>query len=429
DLVRQRTSLELKSENLRQYNEKLVKEVETLEQKLKNCRLQVESLGNEICCLKKRESEHKDSEQDLVKKEQLLRDELKKQLESKNRQLNSDLNRQIAQNKSLKADNERLTDRLKVNEEKLNHLERDLNQKKQLVDFYKKKIEENQIKSDPVFGYANEQIVNDLKGQVKKMSDLVEKYKVETKNLRQSIQSGQASRQEMEEKIEKSDKTTCTLKERISGLKKQKDDLETRLNQEHKRVLSLESVVSELESAAQNKLKTLSQASHETLSMAQLKVKYAFKLAENFENLIKNLYESLLNRVEINRKAIRCEKEKREEKVEMKFALDLASSVLNMSHHELDDLLKDKDNFGNEPQKLLFEFEQCLNTSKREQFDDVNIVCEMISTRIEDKAGQLDGQNFGPFKKSVKKKRAVKDTVNIVAGGHLAVQLGVIDLT
>ncbi|RNA09924.1 hypothetical protein BpHYR1_007934, partial [Brachionus plicatilis] len=40
------------------------------------------------------------------------------------------------------------------------------------------------------------------------------------------------------------------------------------------------------------------------------------------------------------------------------------------------------------------------------------------------KAGQLDGQYFGPFKKSIKKKRAVKDTVNIVAGGHLAVQLG-----
>ncbi|RMZ97613.1 hypothetical protein BpHYR1_020724, partial [Brachionus plicatilis] len=32
------------------------------------------------------------------------------------------------------------------------------------------------------------------------------------------------------------------------------------------------------------------------------------------------------------------------------------------------------------------------------------------------KAGQLDGQNFETFKKSVKKKRAVKDTVNIVAG-------------
>ncbi|RNA18182.1 trypsin I-P1-like [Brachionus plicatilis] len=49
-----------------------------------------------------------------------------------------------------------------------------------------------------------------------------------------------------------------------------------------------------------------------------------------------------------------------------------------------------------------------------------------ISSNIKrlSKAGQLDGQNFGPFKISVKKKRAVKDTVNIVAGGHLAVQLG-----
>ncbi|RNA13346.1 hypothetical protein BpHYR1_046499 [Brachionus plicatilis] len=40
--------------------------------------------------------------------------------------------------------------------------------------------------------------------------------------------------------------------------------------------------------------------------------------------------------------------------------------------------------------------------------------------KIPSQAGQLDGQNFGPFKK----KRTVKDTVNIVAGGHLAIQLG-----
>ena len=388
DLIRQRTCLELKLDNLRQYNEKLTKDIESLEQKLKNSRLQVESLSNEVSCLKKKESELKDTEQEVVKREQQIRDELKKQLEIKNRHVTNDLNRQISQNKTLKADNDKLTDRLKINEEKINHLERDINQKKQLFEFYKKKLEENQIKSDPVFSFANDQLVTDLKCQAKKMSDLVEKYKLETKNLRQSLQSAQAARHEIEQKFEKSEKTAITLKERLIGIKKQKDDLETRMNEEHKRVLSLESVISELESSAQNKLKSLSQTSHETLNMAQLKVKYAFKLAENFENLIKNLYESLLNRVEINRKALRSEKEKREEKSKMKFALDLASSVLNLSHNEIDDLLKEKDNLENEADKLLFEFDQCLNTGKKEQFDDVNIIniekiCELISLRIE----------------------------------------------
>lgn len=388
DLTRQRTCLELKLDNLRQYNEKMAKDMECSEQKLKNYRLQIENLNNEVSCLKKKELELKETEHEVVKREQQIRDELKKQLELKNRQISNDLNRQVSQNKNLKAENEKLVDRLKINEEKINHLERDINQKKQLVEFYKKKLEENQIKSDPVFSFANDQLVADLKCQVKKMSDLVEKYKLETKNLRQSLQTAQTARHEMEQKLEKSEKTASTFKERIIGIKKQKDDLETRLSEEHKRVLGLESVISELESSAHNKLKSLSQTSHETLNMAQLKVKYAFKLVENFENLIKNLYESLLNRVEINRKAVRSEKEKKEEKLEMKFALDLASSVLNLSQNEIDDLLKDKDAIENEPEKLLFEFEQYLNTSKKEQFDDVNIIniekiCELISFRIE----------------------------------------------
>ncbi|RNA26558.1 hypothetical protein BpHYR1_031343 [Brachionus plicatilis] len=68
----------------------------------------------------------------------------------------------------------------------------------------------------------------------------------------------------------------------------------------------------------------------------------------------------------------------------------------------------------------------CRVTTKN--FDETNFVSansffiknnKFFSNFKKSPADQLDGQNFGPFKK----KRAVKDIVNIVAGGRLAVQL------
>ena len=123
---------------LKSENDKLVNDFDCLESKHKQLKSQKESNNAaEQANVKKMENDVKEKEESIRKLE-----ESKKACDSKLKQLNADFGKQLNANKTLKTENEKLADKLKINEEKLNHTERDINQKKQLIEFYKKKLDE-----------------------------------------------------------------------------------------------------------------------------------------------------------------------------------------------------------------------------------------------------------------------------------------------
>lgn len=155
-LTSQKLELEAKLIQSKNETEKLQKDISNLEQRSKTLKSHNDTQTQEINSLRKKELDFKDKELEWRKQDEQSKDDIKKPLESKIRQLSSDLSKQISNAKSLKNDNEKLNDRLKVNEEKLNHTERDNAQKKQLIEFYKKKLEDFSTKEK-----------NDMNGNLK----------------------------------------------------------------------------------------------------------------------------------------------------------------------------------------------------------------------------------------------------------------------
>ena len=423
----QKTELMNKVNKLTFDNEKLAKNIEVLELKVKHLKAQSEISSNELANYKRKEVDFKEKEELMKKQDEQARDELKKNFESKIKQLNADLSKQINSNKTLKTDNEKLTDKLKINEEKLNHTDRDNNQKKQLIEFYNKKIDEfnarEKTEAASKFDDSNEP-VNDLKSQIKKLNETSEKSKTEVKSLRTRIQAVLSEKTSLEQKLTQIEKSSTDAHDKLESLKREKLKLENSLRQAKSKVNELESYVNELENVAESKIKNLSDVSQQTLAVAQFRLKYAYKFVDNYEKIIRFLYESLVNRAIELKKSIKSEKrvlDKSSKTIEnksidenMKMAMNLASSVLNLTSNELDDIMStslsvtnnDRSKLAKEEvkeeelgfkklsKKLLFEFDQCLNEGKKEKPMDVadidqeeglnKNICELIVKRLND---------------------------------------------
>ena len=215
----------------------------------------------------------------------------------------------------------------------------------------------------------------------------------------------------LEQKLSQSEKSLTEANEKLSQLKKEKSKLDSNLKQSKSKINELEAFTNELEHTAQSKFQDLTKISQETLAAAQVRLKYAFKSVDNYEKIMIYLYESLLNRSMELRKKIKIKKvelmnraksNKSDTNIDsnMKMAMSLASSVLNLTTTELDDIMStsineasannnkssksetdekikdDEINHKKSCKKLLFEFEQCLNESKKEKemmFDGLHV--------------------------------------------------------
>lgn len=290
--------------------EKLTNKLNNLESKLRTQVMQNERHVKDISNLKQKEEEHRDREAAWKKQEEQGKDEAKKPLENKIRQFTSDLCKQKNSIKNLKGEKETLHDKLKVTEEKLNHSERDILQKKQLIEFYKKKIEEFNNKEKEDAKGVNEialDSIHDLKSQIKKLNETIDKSKVEIKSLKTRIQVAQNEKSTVEEKFLKQEKILAEMSTKMETTKKEKLNKENQCKQLKQKISDFESYIENLESTAESKIRTLSDATHQTLTIAQYRLKYAFKSVENYENIFKFLYESLIKRCLELRKDIRFE--------------------------------------------------------------------------------------------------------------------------
>lgn len=130
-----------------------------------------------------------------------------------------------------------------------------------------------------------------------------------------------------------------------------------------------------------------------------MRLRYAYKIVESYEKTMKLVYSNLVSRLVEARREVREEKLIRAAAAaatakpnnaakiidtNMRTALDLASTVLNLTHDELGDILSPCKNNNNnssglsvalvdsseaimDVNQLLFEFEQHLNASRREK--------------------------------------------------------------
>ena len=114
-LLEEKCDLEIKFNKLKADNEKVSADLSLNDIKLKQLRIQNEAYGNEASYLKKRELELRAKVENGKNQEDEQREEMKKNYEAKIKTLSSDLTKHISSNKTLRNENEKLNDKIKVN--------------------------------------------------------------------------------------------------------------------------------------------------------------------------------------------------------------------------------------------------------------------------------------------------------------------------
>ncbi len=152
----------------------------------------------------------------------------------------------------------------------------------------------------------------------------------------------------------------------------------------------LELFIEKYEKTAETNIKCLSEISQETLDMAQMRISWAFRLASTHEEILKSVFEKLVNH-SIELKRITLQKQYCDEfnsiknetcHKEMKHTINFACNVLNLNLNEFDDLMScslfPDGETGMEKRheslksiitfkrKIMQEFDQILNISKKE---------------------------------------------------------------
>ena len=126
--------------------------------------------------------------------------------------------------------------------------------------------------------------------------------------MKNRIQAVQTDKTTAEAKLAQQEKQTNELNTRLDAMKRDKVNKENTAKQSKQKIVDLEHFIEKLEATAESKIQTLSDATHQTLTIAQFRLKYAFKSVDNYERMIKYLYESLVKRCIDLRKEIKVEK-------------------------------------------------------------------------------------------------------------------------
>jgi chromosome segregation ATPase len=309
--------------------------------------------------------------ENLKRTEKENEDELKKHYETRIKSLTQDLSKQTNSNKTLKIDLDKATDKLKVAEEKLNHTERDIVQKRQLIEFYKKKLDETKISTEKLQNTAE---IDELQLKVQNLTDSNEKLKVQTKSLKTRLQVLQDEKTKNDRKYSDNEREIDDLKRELNLMRSQKKQFENELKESKAEVNTLNKTIKDIEYTVEKKLHSLTSSNLQTLDIAQEKLNDAYKRINNFEMILKTFYETVVNRSLRLKKRLNEKKDKKlpaashNEHNSLKRAMNFASTVLNLSSADLEDIMSNnsahdesKDEFDDNNKrlgkKLLTEFE------------------------------------------------------------------------
>lgn len=172
------------------------------------------------------------------------------------------MSKQLSANKTLRNENEKLSDKVKLIDEKLNHSERDNQQKKQLIEFYKKKLDE----AAPSVASAENDVAQlaESRQQAKRAQETIDKLKAELKAARARVQTAVEEKRAADEALAKASGELATVK------KERMPRLESSLRQAKARVADLEAQIDSLGQKAETRLKSLAETSQQTVDLAQV---------------------------------------------------------------------------------------------------------------------------------------------------------------
>ena len=286
--------------------------------------------------------------------------------------MSQDLNKQIGLNKTLKSETDKLNEKVKILDEKLSHSERDNTQKKQLIEFYKKKLDDMKVNNEKLQLPIIE--IDELKLQIQRLNETNEKLKTQINSFKTRLQVIQNEKQTYETKSNDFEKQLTEISPKFEQLKKEKKQLETNLKESKTKVHELSALVKTAEDDIGVKIKTISENNEQALEMIKVKLKDSYKLIFNYELILTKLYEILIKRnlsnrekvfqhqLRLNKKQIEKEQDeinKKKSKIlndslskndNLKQAMNIASTVLNLSVSDLEDIMSTES--SNQQQKL-----------------------------------------------------------------------------
>ncbi|XP_012937407.1 centlein [Aplysia californica] len=248
-----------------------------------------------------------------------------KVLEAKLKVATSEVSRQSASLRSAKTENDSLQEQVRSLQDRINHLERDVNQKRNLLESQRIKLKHAQDvnKTD-----ANN--VEELQTKIKMFADGNNKLKVQVESLRKRINLVMKEKKEYEDKFIK---VSLDLDHKVKQLK-EATSCRT----------GLESALSELEVSAQQQLHGLATQSEAAIDAAKDKLTIAQTRLAQFQSMVKILGAELISRTDRARtkmKEAKASQERcqREEDMSLMRAQDKARDILNLSHSDLEDIM------------------------------------------------------------------------------------------
>ncbi|RUS77367.1 hypothetical protein EGW08_014881 [Elysia chlorotica] len=304
-----------------------------------------------------------------------------KVLEAKLKVANSEASRQTAALRTVKSDNDSLQEQIRNLQDRINHLERDVNQKRNLLESQRIKMKHAQEISKTE---ANN--VEELQTKVKLLTETINKSKVQMDSLKKRLTLAMKEKKEYEERFLK-----CSLELDHKG--KQLLEANTKRS-------ALESALSELEVSAQQQLHGLASQSEAAIDAARDKLTAAQTRLAQFHSLVKILSREVITRTERARTKMREAKadlgrSQREGDPALQKAANKARDILNLSSSDMDDILSadgDGESQGSESgddkradKKWLRKCEKLMNS--REDF--VHALVSLMLQKMDERADLL----------------------------------------
>ncbi|XP_072050850.1 centlein-like [Amphiura filiformis] len=311
--------------------DKLQEDLNLANQRLKMSKQTVQRLQSELqqCEQEKRsceiQLEAKKTESDAIRHSETAW----KQMENRIKSQSGEVGRQTAVIKALKSDNDSQRESVKSMQDKINRMERDISQKRSLIEDLKAKATAAEMRSR-----SEAQNTGEVEEKLQYVSEQLDRKKAEIESLRKQLGVVTNEKHQYEEQWVK---TQAELSK--------KNHL---VHEANVRCNEAESTATELESAASHQMMALAKQTESALQAANEKLKKSRKQADELEIFVKELAAEILRQVQESRLLLKqsvqaaCIKRKETLRVSMNSrAQSIASDLLHMSASDLEEFLTD----------------------------------------------------------------------------------------
>ncbi|XP_070542626.1 centlein-like isoform X2 [Ptychodera flava] len=248
-----------------------------------------------------------------------------KQIESRLKSSTSEVTRQAGVIKTLKSENESQVEQLKSLQDKMNRLERDISQKRSLIEDLRAKVKSTQEEKK-----SDTDTIKSLEEKIKSVTEGSDQKKSYTESLKKRVSALTKEKHQYEELYMK---TNAELEKKTRQL----------IESQTKRT-EAENTATELETAAAQQLYGLASRSESALEAVKAKLKKAHLRIQELNQFVKILAAELLNQVQDARELVRQAKKSKTENgskkgQSMSKVHSLASSILNMSEADVEEFM------------------------------------------------------------------------------------------